>query len=331
MIRVSVPTRICDLGGWTDTWFATRGAVCHLAVWPGVEATLGPGSGSSGVDVHVGAFARSWHWEPGASPLGCPDPLLAATIDEASPPPLRSWTLRVASEVPPGASMGTSASTCMAVLTVFDRLHGVSRPVAEQVVRAHRVETVRLGWQSGVQDQWAAAPGAAHLVELDAYPHATCRTLELPADFAQDLDDTLLVIWLGRAHSSSAVHDQVVAALQHAGPDDGRLEDLRRQARKGAAALERGDAAAYGRCLTGNTDLQRQLHGSLVSPQAQQVFDIAARAGARGWKVNGAGGDGGTVTVLCTDVAQRTVLTATIASAVAAARVLPVRLATGPR
>ena len=40
------------------------------------------------------------------------------------------------------------------------------------------------------------------------------------------------------------------------------------------------------------------LHPALVSPMARKVIDLARRHGAAGWKVNGAGGDGGTVSVL---------------------------------
>jgi D-glycero-alpha-D-manno-heptose-7-phosphate kinase len=35
-----------------------------------------------------------------------------------------------------------------------------------------------------------------------------------------------------------------------------------------------------------------------VSPDAQRVIQIAQAHGARGWKVNGAGGDGGSLTIL---------------------------------
>ena len=28
------PIRICDLGGWSDTWFAKRGSVLNIAVKP---------------------------------------------------------------------------------------------------------------------------------------------------------------------------------------------------------------------------------------------------------------------------------------------------------
>ena len=36
----------------------------------------------------------------------------------------------------------------------------------------------------------------------------------------------------------------------------------------------------------------------MVSRDAQQVMDVAEAFGALGWKVNGAGGEGGSVTIL---------------------------------
>ena len=47
-----------------------------------------------------------------------------------------------------------------------------------------------------------------------------------------------------------------------------------------------------------NTEAQANLNAALVSETARKIFDIANRYGAVGWKVNGAGGDGGSVTIL---------------------------------
>ncbi|HLE51418.1 MAG TPA: hypothetical protein VI755_05125, partial [Anaerolineales bacterium] len=44
---------------------------------------------------------------------------------------------------------------------------------------------------------------------------------------------------------------------------------------------------------------QGRLHPALISPEAQKVIAIAREHGALGWKVNGAGGDGGSITLLC--------------------------------
>jgi D-glycero-alpha-D-manno-heptose-7-phosphate kinase len=53
-----------------------------------------------------------------------------------------------------------------------------------------------------------------------------------------------------------------------------------------------------------NTEAQGRLHPALISPEASRVIEIACDHGALGWKVNGAGGDGGSVTILCDDLSQ---------------------------
>ena len=260
MIVASAPVRVCDAGGWTDTWFAGTGVVCNLAVRPGVEVTVEPWS-----DDRV-TFA-----DP-------PTPLLEAAVAEAG---AKGVHITVRSLVPVGSSLGTSAAVTVALLAAL----GV--PQEELAVRAHRVETERLGMQSGVQDQMAAAYGGASLLEID-YPHV--RRIELPAP---RLD--LLTVFLG-THRSSDVHERVLADVK---TDSSALETLRQCARDAAAALVAGDLRSYGAALVANTEAQRALHAGLVSDAAQAVIDAAKDAGAYGWKVNGAGGEGGTVTIVC--------------------------------
>jgi D-glycero-alpha-D-manno-heptose-7-phosphate kinase len=59
-----------------------------------------------------------------------------------------------------------------------------------------------------------------------------------------------------------------------------------------------GDFEALGRAMVENTDAQGRLHPDLVSKDAERVIAIARSHGAVGWKVNGAGGDGGSITIL---------------------------------
>ena len=46
------------------------------------------------------------------------------------------------------------------------------------------------------------------------------------------------------------------------------------------------------------TEAMRAIDAPLVSPTADRLIHIARAHHAVGWKVNGAGGDGGTITVL---------------------------------
>ena len=40
VINATAPIRICDLGGWTDTWFAETGAVFNIGVYPYAEVQI---------------------------------------------------------------------------------------------------------------------------------------------------------------------------------------------------------------------------------------------------------------------------------------------------
>jgi D-glycero-alpha-D-manno-heptose-7-phosphate kinase len=179
---------------------------------------------------------------------------------------------------------------------------GGTQPDPDQVARAaHRVETVDLGQQSGVQDQLAAAHGGALLITISAFPDATVARLPLSPTTRDALGRRLLTIYLGRPHRSSAVHEAVITGLERDPSLRDRLEPLRQAASAAAAALVAGDLGAYGAALQANTAAQRTLHPALVSPAASELIELARGHGAAGWKVNGAGGDGGSLTVVCGD------------------------------
>jgi len=56
--------------------------------------------------------------------------------------------------------------------------------------------------------------------------------------------------------------------------------------------------------MADNTLLQGELHPDLISADARELIAIAQEHGALGWKVNGAGGEGGSITLLCGESAS---------------------------
>jgi D-glycero-alpha-D-manno-heptose-7-phosphate kinase len=251
------------------------------------------------VTLEAGGVDQPYSFDP-ADPPGR-QPLLEATVAEAGlPADARvSVALHVSSGVPPGSSMGTSAAVTVSLIGALDVLAGRSRTPLEVAALAHRIETQRLGTESGVQDQVAAAFGGINYVEIRSYPEIRVIPLSVPDAVRQELERRLVVVSLGRSHVSSAVHGRVIARLREgAAGGTAELDALRRAAAAGRNAVEQGDLEALGRAMIANTAAQRRLHPDLVNTDAQRVMDIAARHGASGWKVNGAGGEGGTVTLL---------------------------------
>jgi D-glycero-alpha-D-manno-heptose-7-phosphate kinase len=109
----------------------------------------------------------------------------------------------------------------------------------------------------------------------------------------------MALIYLGKSHHSSQVHEKVIQHLENAGPTAKQLEALRATAQPARDAVYAGDFLALGRAMVQNTEAQRDLHPDLISPDAERVIEIAKTHGAWGWKVNGAGGEGGSLTILC--------------------------------
>jgi D-glycero-alpha-D-manno-heptose-7-phosphate kinase len=277
-VTATAPVRVCDLGGWTDTWFARRGLVVSISVRPG-------------------ATARVTHHPPGSRPDRVtiatpdlpdgPDELLWAVVDAVGRVVDADLEIEVTSGVPPGAGMGTSASVTVALLAALDEHADVN----DLPARAHDIEVTRLGREGGVQDQLAAACGGLNRIEIDPYPSVRVEPIALPTGLA----DRLRTVYLGTPHDSSAVHREVIEAL---GPSSEPLERLRHAAAAGYAALRAADLPAFGRAMQANTDAQADLAPGIVGRHACAVIDVARAHGALGWKVNGAGGPGGTVTVL---------------------------------
>jgi D-glycero-alpha-D-manno-heptose-7-phosphate kinase len=302
VIRAVAPIRICDNGGWTDTWFARRGRVFNIAVTPYVEVEVrlyGGELDGDPVTIHLENYGERYSFGPDALPDRNRNPLVEATLDEVGLPRGACAEVSIASGVPPGSSTGTSAAASVALIAALDALTAGRMTRHEIAMTAHRVEVDRLGLQSGVQDQLCAAYGGVNFIDMPAYPEATVTQLPLPDGVHRELEARLVLVCLGRPHVSSDIHDRVIAALSGEGGDSPLLAGLRGAADDARAALQAGDLVALGRTLTSNTELQRQLHPDLISRQAQIVIDTAAAFGASGWKVNGAGGEGGSVTILC--------------------------------
>jgi D-glycero-alpha-D-manno-heptose-7-phosphate kinase len=101
------------------------------------------------------------------------------------------------------------------------------------------------------------------------------------------------------------VHRQVIDRLEQENADKSVLQPLRRAAIEGKEAIYAGNLPAFGRCMIANTEAQAALHPALVSQTAKDVIELAKKHGAMGWKVNGAGGEGGSVTILCPPEGER--------------------------
>jgi D-glycero-alpha-D-manno-heptose-7-phosphate kinase len=153
--------------------------------------------------------------------------------------------------------------------------------------------------QSGIQDQICAVNGGINFIKMIEYPfNVDLENLNdsLDIHFVKELERRLVLVFLGNSHLSSQVHDQVIKECERS--DDDKLVALRKTARISIEAIKSHNFELLGKAMIENNEAQRKLHPDLISKDADQCIEIAKQFGVLGYKVNGAGGVGGTITIL---------------------------------
>ena len=174
VITSTAPIRICDIGGWTDTWVARRGLVLNIAVTPLVVVRIDVFPRDTRESpVIINAENYQLRYAPALEGLAWgPHPLLEARLRMLRPPDSVDVEVTIRSDAPPGASTGSSAAVLVALLAALNRLARHDCTPHQIADQAHRVETDQLGGQSGVQDQLCSAFGGVNFIQIGEWSPA---------------------------------------------------------------------------------------------------------------------------------------------------------------
>jgi D-glycero-alpha-D-manno-heptose-7-phosphate kinase len=297
-IHAIAPCRICDIGGWTDTWFAKSGNVVNMAIYPYVEVHITTKHRNGGqITINAHNYGESINFDCDNIDFNGKHDLLKAAFKLFPVPESIGLDIIIKSQMPPGASTGTSAAVSTALVGALARL--LDKSVAPYGIAelTHQIETKVLKLQCGVQDQLASAIGGINNIHIANYPSATVEQVPLADEIWWELERRMVLVYLGASHNSSQIHSQVIKSLE-SNPDSQILKSLQKLAISAANYLWNGDFNSFGQIMDANTKLQSELHPELVSEKAKEVFDLASFYNVCGKKVNGAGGNGGSVSLL---------------------------------
>ena len=297
IVKAMAPARVCDFGGWTDTWFAKYGRVMNIAVDLYAKVVITPHKEvGSGVRIIVQDYNDVVEIPSDAKIFynGKHDLLKAALnvikVDDVD--------ISIYSDLPPGCGTGSSAAVSVALIGALSQYAGMYLTPHEVAKLAHRLETEELKIQSGVQDQVASAVGGIGFHEIDAYPHVASSPVRIKEDIALELESRLLVVYTGQSHLSSEVHEKVISDYTSGKEKTIKAMDtLRETPVLAKSAIIRGDFNEFAEVMNLNTNAQKDLHPDITNDNMERLESIARGAGAIGYKINGAGG-GGSVTVL---------------------------------
>lgn len=288
------PVRICDIGGWTDTWFYPKGAVCSFAINLYSYIRI-----QERKDKMVNIFSENLNLQTKIKDLqnieydGTLD-LLKATIKRMSLS--NGLDIYARADTPPGSGMGTSASIAVALIAALTRYKNESIPPIEVAQLAHEIETKELKLESGVQDQFAAAYGGINFMEID-YPRVNRILLDISQEKICQIESQMMLIYLS-SRSSSEMHKIVIekylAENEHIRDQFNFLKDCAYELKN---VIFSKDLEKLGMIMNKNWKAQKELHPLMTNETIKQIETLAFKNGAIGFKCNGAGG-GGSITLL---------------------------------
>ncbi len=210
--------------------------------------------------------------------------------------PDAGFDVRIQSDIPLGAGLGSSAAVTVAAIDAATRAMGTNLTREELAERAYRVEYEVQDGQASRADTYCSTMGGAVRVEGD-----NCRPLEAP-------DLPIVIGFDGGAGETGELVRQVRDLRDRYGFAAETVGAIGNLVREGEAVLAAGDLDELGELMNVNHGLLSALGVSAAS--LDDMVWAARDAGALGAKLTGAGG-GGCILALDPTEQSRTALEAT--------------------
>jgi D-glycero-alpha-D-manno-heptose-7-phosphate kinase len=201
--------------------------------------------------------------------------------------------LFLASEIPPGTGLGSSASVCVNLLKVLTTHLRCPLSKYDLAERAFNITRFGLKRHVGKQDEYAAAFGGLNYIRFSRDGATQVEPLQLDPGVLSALQSNLMLFFTGAAHHSwDILADQEKSTRMPDGPAVEALHQVKEAAALMKEALLCGDLEHFGHLLDDAWQAKKRISQRISSPRIDQLYGIAREYGALGGKITGAGGGG---------------------------------------
>jgi D-glycero-alpha-D-manno-heptose-7-phosphate kinase len=215
--------------------------------------------------------------------------------------------LFLASEIPPGTGLGSSATVCVTLLKALTTYLHIPASRYEIAEKAFTIARDVLGKPVGKQDEYAAAFGGLNFIRIDTNGTTQVEPLDIPRDVKRELQQNLMLFFTGTARDSSEIlREQEASSQDQKGQAVWALHEIKSLAQKMRRALCDGDLNDFGHLLDEAWIAKKRISNKISNSGIDQLYQIAKEQGALGGKVTGAGG-GGFLLLYCEQVCQQSV------------------------
>ncbi len=179
-----------------------------------------------------------------------------------------SVNLFLASEIPPGTGLGSSASVCVNLIKILATYSHISLSKYELAERAFYIARNVLGRPIGKQDEYASAFGGLNFISFHKDGSTHVESLKLDPDLVRELQSSLLLFFTGASHHSWTILEEQETRLLA-----GELRD-------------------FGLLLHEGWEIKKRLSPKISNTRINEMYESALQNGALGGKITGAGGGG---------------------------------------
>ncbi|MFL6436234.1 MAG: hypothetical protein ACJ71Q_01530 [Terriglobales bacterium] len=218
-----------------------------------------------------------------------------------------SVNLFLASEIPPGTGLGSSASVCVNVLKTLTAYLGVPMSKYELAERAFQIARNTLGKPVGKQDEYAATFGGVNFIQFHSDESVTVEPLDLDPELVRELQNNLMLFFTGAAHHSwTILKEQEQSTHRKSGMAVESLHEIRELADTMRTTLKAGNLDEFGELLHKGWEAKKRVSDKISTSHIDEMYGQARIHGATGGKITGAGG-GGFLLLYCPQAAQQAV------------------------
>jgi D-glycero-alpha-D-manno-heptose-7-phosphate kinase len=222
----------------------------------------------------------------------------------------------LASEIPPGTGLGSSASVCVNILQALTSYLHIPLSKSQLAERSFHIARNLLHRHIGKQDEYATAFGGLNFITFHKSGRVEVEALELDPEVLTQLQSNLLLYFTGSAHNSwTILEEQEKSTSGHAGPALHALHAVRHLAVRMREALQEGKLNAFGTMLDEAWQAKKRVSSKISTSRIDELYSVARAHGALGGKITGAGG-GGFLLLYCEPELQEPMRTAMAAAGV---------------
>ncbi len=204
-----------------------------------------------------------------------------------------SVDLFLASEIPPGTGLGSSASVCVNILKTLTSYLDQPLSKYELAERAFRIARNVLARHVGKQDEYASAFGGLNFITFGRDGSTDVEPIKIESGLMQNFQANLMLFFTGAAHHSwTILEEQEKLTKAHGGEAVEALHEVRSLAYRMRDALQRGDLAVVGLLMDEAWQAKKRVSTKISNPRIDHLYEVARRHGAMGGKITGAGGGG---------------------------------------